>query len=104
MTTIGLLCCRFDSTSGGGCITALHIRLLDQEVVRQLKRRAAENNRSLEGEIRHILEQATLDRMPEMRRAFLTLTKGLRKHSVGRPQTPSQILVREDRDAGHRAR
>ena len=42
-------------------MTTINVRKLDGEVVRRLKRRAAGNNRSLEGEVRHILEGAAGD-------------------------------------------
>ena len=44
-------------------MATLNIRQLDEEVVRKLKTRAAENNRSLESEARHILEQAVQEDM-----------------------------------------
>ena len=80
----------------------VHVRRLDDEVVRRLKRRAAENNRSLESEARHILEQAAQNDMAEKVRAFRALIKSLRKQTNNLPQTPSHILIREDRDSGHR--
>ena len=39
-------------------MAALHIRNVDDAVVDELKRRAKRNNRSLEGELRTILEKA----------------------------------------------
>lgn len=83
-------------------MATVHVRRLDDEVVKRLKRRAADNNRSLESEARHILEQAASDDMAEKTRAFLDLSRRLRKLTAGRPQTPSHILIREDRDSGHR--
>ena len=75
---------------------------LDDEVVRRLEQRAAGNNRSLEGEVRHIFEQAAGDDMEEKKRAFLELSKRLLEQQTGdRPQTPSYLLIREDRDGGH---
>ena len=53
------------------------IRRLDDEVVRRLEQRAAGNNRSLESEVRHILEQAAGDDMEEKRRAFRELSRRL---------------------------
>jgi plasmid stability protein len=41
------------------------VRQLDDEVVRRLEQRAAGNNRSLESEVRHILEQAAGESMEE---------------------------------------
>ena len=79
----------------------VHVRGVDDEVVGRLKRRAAENNRSLESEVRHILEQAAGDGMAEKVRTFRALAKDLRKQANGLPQTPSHVLVRKDRDSGH---
>ena len=80
----------------------VHVRRLDDEVVRRLKRRAAANNRSLESEARHILEQAAGDDMAERTKTFRDLSRRLRRQTAGLPQTPSHVLVREDRDGGHR--
>ena len=78
------------------------VRQLDDEVVRRLEQRAAGNNRSLEGEVRHILVQAAGDNMEEKTRAFRELSKRLHEQQTDdRPQTPSHILIREDRDSGH---
>ena len=75
---------------------------LDDEVVRRLEQRAAGNNRSLESEVRHILEQAAGESLEEKRRAFRELSKRLLDQQSGdRPQTSSHILIREDRDSGH---
>lgn len=38
---------------------AIHVREIDDAVIDALKARAARNQRSLEGEIRHILEEAS---------------------------------------------
>ena len=81
---------------------SVHVRRLDDGVVERLKRRAAENNRSLEGEVRHILEQAAEYGMSEKARRFGAMVKRLRTGTVGHPQTPSHVLIREDRDSGHR--
>ena len=78
------------------------VRQLDDEVVRRLKKRAAGNNRSLESEVRHILEQAAGEAMEEKTRAFRQLSKRLLEQQTGdQPQTPSHILIREDRDSDH---
>lgn len=80
----------------------INVRRLNDEVVERLKRRAADNNRSLEGEARHILEQAVADNMAEKMRAFRELSERMREQTPDVPQTPSQVLIREDRDSGHR--
>ena len=83
-------------------MATINVRQLDDEVVRRLKRRAARNKRSLEGEVRHILEGAVEDAMSEKRASFLRLATGLRRETEGRAQTPAEVLIREDREGGHR--
>ena len=80
----------------------VHVRRLDDQVVERLKRRAAANNRSLESEARHILEQAAQDDMAEKVKSFLALSDRLRRKTSGVPQTPSYIFIAEDRASGHR--
>lgn len=82
-------------------MSTINVRRLDDELVGRLKRRAAENNRSLESEVRHILERAAEDDMTHKLATFRSLAKRLRELTGARPQTPSQILIREDRDGGH---
>ena len=77
------------------------VRRLDDEVVRRLKQRASGNNRSLESEVRSILEQAVNDDLANKRQKFLELAAGLRQTTAGRPHTPSEVLIRQDRDYGH---
>ncbi|MBF0665267.1 MAG: hypothetical protein IR159_06950 [Brevundimonas sp.] len=73
----------------------IHIRNLDEATVRKLKKRAALNGRSAEAEYRAILTEAA-------RRDddfdWIKVADEIRAHTVGRPQTPSEILVREGRD------
>ena len=83
-------------------MATINVRKLDDNVVRQLKRRAAANDRSLESEVRHILATASKDDMAIKREAFRKLSRKLRRLTAGRAQTPSEILIREDREAGHR--
>ncbi len=80
----------------------VHVRRLDDDVVNRLKLRAAANNRSLEGEARHILEQAAEYNIDGKAEAFQSLSERLRKETAGLPQTPSYLLIREDRESGHR--
>lgn len=72
----------------------LTVRKLDPELVRRLKIRAAEHNRSMEAELRVILE-TTL--RPE-KQAFLERAARLRESLRGRQQTDSTLLIREARD------
>ena len=84
-------------------MATINVRRLDEEVVRRLKQRAAVSNRSLESEARHILECAAADDLETRRRTFLDLVGRLQR--AGRSQrahTPSEVLIREDRDGGHR--
>ncbi len=83
-------------------MATINVRQLDDDVVQRLKRRAAGNNRSLEGEVRHILEAVVADDMSAKRLSFLTLAARLRRETEGRAQTPSEVLIREDREHGHR--
>ena len=80
----------------------INVRQLDDEVVHGLKRRAAGNNRSLEGEVRQILRSAVEEDMVEKRAAFRILAERLQRESRGKVYTPGEILIREDRDSGHR--
>ena len=83
-------------------MVTINVRRLDADVVARLKRRAALNNRSLEGEARHILQRAADDDMAAKRAAFLETMERLRPLTEGRKQTPAEVLIREDRDRGHR--
>lgn len=79
----------------------VHVRRVDDQVIQRLKRRAAANKRSLESQVRSILEQATEDGMAEKIRAFRDMSRRLRQETGVVPQTPSHVLIREDRDGGH---
>ena len=86
-------------------MATVHIRRLDDEVVARLKQRAADNNRSLEGEVRHILEQAvgapgTEDMAEKWREFFEDIRKIHAEIDWNNrpPQTPSEVFIREERD------
>ena len=83
-------------------MVTINVRRLEQDVVDRLKRRASLNNRSLEGEARHILECAADDDMAATRAAFEETMKRLRPLTEGRKHTPAEELIRDDRDHGHR--
>ncbi len=83
-------------------MVTINVRRLDDEVVDRLKQRASSNNRSLEGEVRHILECAADNDMTAKRARFLEASRRLREKTRGRKHTPAQVLIREDRDRGHR--
>ena len=83
-------------------MVTINVRRLDDDVVDRLKRRASSNNRSLEDEGRPILECAPDDDMAARRAAFLERSDRLRERKRGRRLTPAEVLIREDRDHGHR--
>lgn len=49
-------------------MSALHVRNVDDAVIDALKRRAANNHRSLEGELREVLQQAAFGELEKARR------------------------------------
>lgn len=75
---------------------SLHVRNLDEELIVRLKRRAARHGRSAEAEHREILRQAL---MAEPEATFDDLAAELRKLTGEREQTPSELLLREAREA-----
>ncbi len=83
-------------------MATINVRQLDDDVVNRLKWRASLNNRSLEGEVRNILERFADDDMTTKRTAFLAASDLLRQKTKGRKQTPAEVLIREDRNRGHR--
>lgn len=74
---------------------SLHVRNLDDELIAKLKLRAARHGRSAEAEHREILRQALAN---EAGPDFDDLAAELRKLTASRRQTPSEVLLREDRD------
>ena len=82
-------------------MATINVRLLAEDVVHDLKRRAARNNRSLEGEVRHILEGTVRDDMAAKRSTFNAQAAAFRSELVGRQHTPAELLIRDDRDFGH---
>ena len=79
-------------------MATLTIRNLDNEVVEHLKSRAKAQNRSLEAEVRTILETAA---KTANRKAFLQEARRIAAMTPDVPQTDSTILIREDRDSDH---
>jgi len=69
-------------------MATINVRQLDDDVVDRLKRRAVLNNRSLEGEVRHVLECAAEDDMAAKRAAFLEASDGCgrRPGGAGKPR------------------
>jgi antitoxin FitA len=80
-------------------MAALSIRNLDDDVVERLKLRARLHNRSLEAEVRRILEQES--RLTN--REFLELADAIRERVSARTggmiQPDSTLWIREDRDS-----
>ena len=74
----------------------LTVRNLDDRVIERLKAQARENQRSLEGEIRHLLTER-VDRRHRLAE-FRERTRELASMTAGTPQTDSVTLLRNDRD------
>ncbi len=74
----------------------LTIRNVDDEVVKQLKEKAKDNNRSLEAELRELLKHAAHRRSPEELLAIADRIAAMTPEGV--KQTDSAELLREDRD------
>ena len=72
----------------------LIVRNLDDAVVERLKARARDNNRSLEAEVRHILEQSAKVDLAQARQIALNIRERLK----GRKFSDVAELIREDRD------
>lgn len=72
------------------------VRDLDEEVVESLKRRAKQDGRSLQSEVKFILEQAAEEPRVDMK-AARALVENIRKKFKGRRFPDSVELIREDR-------
>lgn len=70
------------------------VRNLDDSVVERLKTRAKSNGRSLEAEVRLILEQSAKVDMATARQHVMEIRRKL----AGRKFTDSVELIREDRE------
>jgi plasmid stability protein len=70
------------------------VRNLDDDIVNRLKIRALDNDRSLEAEVRHILEQSAKVDIAQARLIVMERRKKLQ----GRKFADSVELIREDRD------
>lgn len=73
------------------------VRNLDEEVVKRLKERAKKEGRSLQSEVKVILEQALNTQMVDMKTAR-RLVDEIREKFKGRKFPDSVELIREDRD------
>ncbi len=70
------------------------VRNLNKAIVDRLKARAMQHNRSLQNEVKTILEQAAQVDVKTARE----LAMSIRKHFAGRAFSDSVDLIREDRD------
>ena len=75
---------------------SLHVRNVEDELARALKRRAAEKGKSAEAEHRDILRQALL---PESSFDWEARAAALRESLKGKITLRSEDLIREDRDS-----
>ncbi len=75
----------------------LIVRNLRDGVVVALKARASRQGRSLEAELRMILERAAAERIVDIVEARAR-AESIRRSLEGRPHSDSAALLREDRD------
>jgi len=73
------------------------VRNLDEKVVESLKEHARADGRSLQSEVKAILEQAVREPRVDMESAKRIL-EGFRKRFKGRTFSNSTELIREDRE------
>lgn len=77
-------------------MSRLRLRNLDPDLLARLERRAQENDRSPEAELRHILKtEAYRMTKQELRESC----REIAKRAGGTPQTDSTDLIRADRDS-----
>ncbi|MBL7180862.1 MAG: hypothetical protein ABIK98_14565 [Pseudomonadota bacterium] len=74
------------------------VRDIDPQLIETLKKRAQRNRRSLQGELKVILEQAAKVSTPININDFLARARAIRQRTAGRIKTDSAILIREDRE------
>lgn len=73
------------------------VRNLDEETVKRLKKRARDDGRSLQSEVKHILSQAAYEPTVDMEKARKMLEE-FRRRFKGRKFSDSVELIREDRN------
>ena len=76
------------------------IRNLDDQLLADYREIAAVNGRSLEAELREALRRAKPLSPRKIEEALARLA-AIRAMTPDVPQTPSELLLREDRDRGH---
>jgi plasmid stability protein len=74
------------------------LRNLRDDLKEMLRLRAARNKRSMTAELREIVAEALVEPHRSDREALKRLAAEIRVLSAGRPQTPSEELLRESRD------
>ena len=79
-----------------GSVARLTIGNIDDDVLDRLQERARTNQRSLEGEIRHVLAERVNPRSRILQ--FRERVQQIASLTAGTPQTDSVTLLREDRD------
>lgn len=72
----------------------LLIRDLEPEIIKRLKLRAKQHNRSLQGELKYIVEAATKMSMKEV----MQVSKKWKKRLANQSFTDSAVQLREDRN------
>lgn len=76
-------------------MTQLLIRNIKAETIKSLKKRAKQHNRSLQGELKYIVEEAAFTMtIEEMKEVSQNWQKRLKSHAF----TDSAGMLREDRD------
>ncbi len=78
-------------------MATLTVRNLDEEVVRRLRIRAAENGRSAEAEHRALLAASLLETNPPPRQQAIDRLAEFRRRTSGRGSPPSAELLEESR-------
>jgi plasmid stability protein len=73
------------------------IRNLDEDLLDDYREAAKANHRSLEAELREALRRAR-PLSPQRVKTVLAKLAKVREASANRPQTPSEVLLRELRD------
>lgn len=72
------------------------VRDLDKDIVERLKKRAKEDGRSLQSEVKFILERAAVEPKVDME-AALRISEDFRRRFKGKKFPDTVELIREDR-------
>jgi plasmid stability protein len=80
----------------------IHVEGIDERLLRSIELRAAANGRSLDEEVRAILEAATDGERAEQPKNWLERLDEIRAMTKGySPETDSTVIIREMRDRGY---